>query len=312
MQRALVLPRPRARSLADWGPLAGAVGLALALRAPFFGTPLGIDEGGYATVARAWSGAAHPFLYGHFWVDRPPLLLLIFRLAVTGGAGGVRLAGAVAAAAVVGATFLLAREVGGRRAAVPAAVVAGVLLGSADLEAVYTPGELLAAVPATASVTALVLAHRRGSVRPVVLAGTLAVAAVLIKQSAIDAGVAGVVFVGAAALRPGRRWWPAAYAAGAGLALAALGLYLAVTGTGVGALAYAMVGFRIDALGALAGKSSSFIGRIDSLLGPLLASGLVIALPLAVAGVAGLRRDRSFALLFGAWLAAGVAGVLAG
>lgn len=308
----LVLPAPRARGPAVWAAPAGAAVLALALRAPFFGVPLGIDEGGYAAVARAWSGAGHPFLYGHLWVDRPPLLLLLFRLAVTGGAAGVRVAGAVAAVALVGAVFVLAHAVGGRRAAVPAATIAAILTGSAALEAVYTPGELLAAVPATGSVAALVLAHRRDSARPLVVAGALAVAAVLVKQSSLDAGIAGVVFVGAAALRPGRRWWPAAYAGGAALTLGALGVYLAVTGTGWGALAYAVFGFRLDALGAVAGPGSSFASRLASLGGPLVVSGLVVALPLAVVGILGLRRDRLLAALLGTWLIAGVAGVLGG
>jgi hypothetical protein len=308
----LVLPAPRARRPAAWAAPAGAAALALALRAPFFGAPLGIDEGGYAAVARAWSGAGHPFLYGHFWVDRPPLLLLIFRLAVPGGAAGVRVAGASAAVALVGAVFVPAHAVGGRRAAVPAATIAAVLTGSAALEAVYTPGELLAAVPATGSVAALVLAHRRGSARPLVAAGALAVAAVLVKQSALDAAVAGAAFAGAAALRPGRRWWPAAYAAGAALALSALAAYLAASGTAAGALTYALFGFRLDALGAVAGPAPSFAARLAGLGGPLVVSGLVVALPLAVVGIVGLRRDRLLATCLGVWLVAGVAGVLAG
>ena len=89
----------------------------------------------------------------------------------------MRVLGALAALALVTAIALLAREVAGRRAGVIAGLLAALLTGSFALGAVYTPGELLAAVPSTLSVLCLVLAHRRRGARWVFAAGLLAAAA---------------------------------------------------------------------------------------------------------------------------------------
>ena len=48
------------------------------------------------------------------------------------------------------------------------------LAGAVALAAVFTPAELLAAVPAAASAGCLVLAHRRGRARELAAAGALA------------------------------------------------------------------------------------------------------------------------------------------
>jgi 4-amino-4-deoxy-L-arabinose transferase-like glycosyltransferase len=282
------------------------------LRAPYIGVPLGVDEGGYAYVARAWSGLAGPSLYGHYWVDRPPLLLLAFRAAVTGGAVGIRLLGALAALGLVAGVYALARAACGPRVAAVAGLLAAVLSGSAALDAVYTPGELLAAVPSTLSVTALVVAHRRSAPKWLVPAGALAVAALLIKQSSIDAVLAGAVFVAWAARSRARRTWPLPFAAGMGLALAALGAWMAGAGVGPGALADALLGFRIHALRVLSSSRLPLLERLAHLDRPALASGLAVLLPLAVAGLVRLRDDRLIALTLGAWLLAAVAGVLGG
>jgi 4-amino-4-deoxy-L-arabinose transferase-like glycosyltransferase len=286
--------------------------LAILLRAPYAGVPLGVDEGGYAYVARAWSGLAGPSLYGHYWVDRPPLLLLAFRAAVTGGAVGIRVLGALAALGLVAAVYALARAACGPRVAAVAGLLAAVLSGSAAIDAVYTPGELLAAVPSTLSVTALVLAHRRSAPKWLVPAGVLAVAALLIKQSSIDAVLAGVVFVAWAARSRERRTWPRPFALGVLLALGALGAWMALAGVGAGALADALLGFRIHALSILSSSNLPLLERLGHLDRPALASGLALLLPLAVAGLMRLRGERLIALTLGAWLLAAVAGVLGG
>src|SRR4051812_13612695 len=111
------LPRLRAWWKGSFGAAVGAcVALALVLRAPFLGTPLGIDEGGLAYVAEHWRPHGTS-LYGDLWLDRPPLLLVAMRLAVAaGGAIGVRVLGALAASALVVVTTALARQIGGARA----------------------------------------------------------------------------------------------------------------------------------------------------------------------------------------------------
>src|SRR3954447_21579757 len=50
------------------------------VRATFVPRPLRNDEGGYLFLARHWHTGGE-FLYGNWFVDRPPLLLLIFKVA---------------------------------------------------------------------------------------------------------------------------------------------------------------------------------------------------------------------------------------
>ena len=257
--------------------VAGCALLAVALRAPYFGVALGRDEGGLLFIARQWPGG-HGSLYGAYWLDRPPLLVALFKLA--GGPGGVRALGAVAAVALVVSVAALARAVAADGRA--AGLVAALLTGSVALGAVLTPAELLAAVPSTLSVLCLVR-------RRLLAAGLLAAAALLIKQSFVDASIAGLVFL--AIERPRR--WPS-YVAGVALPLAAV---LALPGT-----FDALVGFRLHALATLAGSGIPLPQRLARV-----APGLIAAT--VVAG-AGLRRARDPVLA--AWFAGGVAGVLAG
>ena len=130
---------------------------------------------------------------------------------------------------------------------------------------IFTPGELLAVVPSTLSVLCLVLAHR--SRRPLVFAaGALAVGAALIKQSFLDAGFAGAVFVVASAVvgsgcapplaarlrggrgHPARR---AARLAGGGA-------------QSVGDFVYTLFGFRLELLHTLAGSDIPLHVRLRS------------------------------------------------
>jgi hypothetical protein len=276
-----------------WGVPAACVLLALALRAPFLSVALGRDEGGLAFIARQWPGG-HGSLYGAYWIDRPPLLVGFFKVAVL-GAGGVRALGAVAAAALVVAVWQLGRAVAGEAAGRAAALLAALLSGSIALGSVYTPAELLAVVPSTLSVLCLV---RR---RHLFLAGLLAVTALLIKQSFLDAGVAGIAFL---ALSGRRRWW-LEYAAGVALPVVVLALWNA------GGFFDALIGFRIGALHTLAGSSISLPVRLQQLATPALASGLLAAI---AAAPAGLRRlpDRTVRLTLAAWFAGAAVGVLGG
>src|SRR4051794_39740502 len=97
-----------------WVWIAIGIAAALALRAPWVHGALGRDEGGDLMIANAWRHST-PFPYGHFFLDRPPLLLLLYKAAAT--THGVRILGAVASASLVTVCTLLAVRVGGRRAA---------------------------------------------------------------------------------------------------------------------------------------------------------------------------------------------------
>jgi hypothetical protein len=315
LPRADVLSHVQARTarLRNWWTLAGCILLALLLRVPYLATPLGRDEGGLAYMAQHW-GSGSGSLYGDYWVDRPPLLLMLFKVAVLGGAGGVRVLGAVAAVALVVGVTLLARAVEGPRAGWIAGLLAALLSGSVSIGSIFTPGEVLAVVPSTFSVLCLVLAHRSRDARFVFAAGLLAVCAALIKQSFLDAGFAGVVFVAVSAVmdRDVRRSWPLAYAAGGAIPLAALLLWLAVAGHSISFFVYTLFGFRLQLLQTLAGSDIPLHIRLQKLEEPIWYSGLGIALAAALVGVRSLRGDRVLAITFCAWLAAATFGVLGG
>jgi 4-amino-4-deoxy-L-arabinose transferase-like glycosyltransferase len=293
--------------------LAVALLATVGLRLLYLGIPLGTDEGGVAFIAKAW-GTGHGSLYGAYWLDRPPLLVALYKLAVVGGPTGIRVLGIVAALALVAVTTLVTRTVASERAARIAAMLSAGLASSIALTSVYTPSELLAAVPAAGSIACLVAAHRRGQTRWLVGAGLLAVAAALIKQSFLDAGFAGAVFLVASSVRDRRPRLreAAAYAAGALVPVAAVGVWLAVAHVSPGSLVYALFGFRIHALDVLATSNVPLHVRLKSLWLPGAGSGLFVLLVIALRGVATLRGDRVLAVTLAAWLGAGAVGVLGG
>src|SRR4051794_31983486 len=216
----------RSHTLA-WLLLASAV--VVALRVPWFHVPLGNDEGGLTYIARTWHGHGS-FVYGDVFIDRPPLLLLLFRVAaLTGGTAAVRTIGVVLALLLTLVVTLLARELGGRRAVPWAALLAATLGSSVAIGAVFTPAELPAAGTSCSSVLALAVAHRRecGRMRLFFAAGALAVAALLFKQSFLDAVAAGVAYFVAVTIFERPTWRSlsgrlAAYTAGAGAVIAVL------------------------------------------------------------------------------------------
>jgi hypothetical protein len=288
-----------------WGALGVAV--TLSLRLPFLDSAVGRDEGGDMMVALAWHHHSGPFLYGPYFLDRPPLLVELYRLA--GSVTRLRVLGAVAASAGVAIATALAVRTGGRRAAPFAAVIAGVSMSAFAAMAVYTPAELLAIVPSSRSILLLVVALQRESRRLWLLAGAglAAGAALLVKQSFGDALVAGAV--GLVAARAGWRSL-GAYAGGVAAAGTALAGWAAAVHASAHSLWYAFAGFRLDATHALAAEDVG--SRFDRLAHPTLASGLAVSLVLAVAGIATLRASCGVRPALAAWLAAGVAGVTLG
>lgn len=293
--------------------------LAVALRAPWFATPLGNDEGGLAYIAEHASGGG-PNLFGQHFLDRPPLLVGAFRIAAeTGGTAAVRTLGALAAALLVIVVALLARELGGRRPAIWAAFITAVLASSPALQSVYTPAELLAVVPSAASVLLLLIAWRtsRGRLVALALSGFLAIAALLTKQSFGDALLAGLAFLAATYLLAGdRAGWlrgAAAYLGGVGAALLCLEIWELAYGIPDGAAAYALAGFRVDGLGALAGSADGLLGRLtDRLVVPAVASGLLLVWVCSPFGMRRLRQRRLVQITVAAWAAGAAAGILLG
>jgi hypothetical protein len=302
---AAALDRP-----AVW--IALGVGLALLLRAPWFDAPLGRDEGGVALVARNWHGSG-PFAYGSWFLDRPPLLLALYRLAGDGETG-IRVLGAVAACSIVMITTLLAVRIGGRRAAPWAAGIAAVTASSYAIRSVYTPAELLAVVPSSASLLVLLIALEKRRLWQFACAGALAGAALLVKQSFGDALVAGTVAMVAMKLT-GEGWREtlrrlAAYAAGVGAIVIALVVWAAAEHVSAHSVWYALFGFRLDAVSALSGPAAE--GRLMGLWPPLRDSGLAIAVVLALVGLLRLRVGALVRTVLLGSLTAAVIGIVLG
>jgi hypothetical protein len=298
-----------------WAAL--AVAIVVALRLPYLGAGLTRDEAGDTMIALAFHHAG-PFAYGAYFLDRPPLLLGLYGLAASvGGDTGVRVLGLFAAAsAVVLITFVAAR-VGGRSAAPFAALAAAAMVSSQATTAIYTPAELLAIVPACASVLLLIAGVQRGTGGRWLFAaaGFSAAAAILVKQSFGDALAAGVVALLVAMLagettRREAASRALAYAAGVAAALAGLVVWAAAAGASAYSVWYAIVGFRLDAVGALTRAQPE--GRVLHLVNPAIYSGLAVALVAAIVGIVILPARAATKAALAAWLVAGVVGIALG
>lgn len=163
------------------------------LRTTYLRRPLYADEAGYLVVARTLHQGG-PNLYGHYFVDRPPGLLLLYRLAaLSGWALGIRVLATALALLLVVAAAWAAHEVVGARGARWAAMVAASFAVTPVLMAPEADGEILAA-PLVMLALALTLAAVRRTGWPAfglaTGAGLAAGAAVLVKQNFGD----GVVF----------------------------------------------------------------------------------------------------------------------
>lgn len=296
--------------------MVGAALFALLLRVPAWAAAPTNDEAGSSLVGHAWLAGApgDAGAYGAYFLDRPPLLPLLYGLAdVLGGLDGVRVLGAIAAVVVVVSCAWVARVVAGsQEAAGWAAIVAAPLVSAATLLADHTYGELLAAAFTAPAVALLAtdVGRARGSWRSAA-AGVLAVSGVLVKQSAFDALVAGslvVVVVGIAGRREAVGQWSLAvrWLGAVAIASAALFAWALLAPGGVGAAWDAIVGFRLDVV-----SGGSTPNAPSQLAAPLVASGLLLALAAAGAGIFGVLRGTQ-RLLVAAWLGAAVVGVLGG
>ncbi|SEC25227.1 hypothetical protein SAMN04489844_1956 [Nocardioides exalbidus] len=267
----------------------GTRGATLALAAlaalawiPFVDRPLSSDEGGFLLVASQW----HPgrSLYGHYWVDRPPLLITVFDLAAhLGGAVGLRLIGIVAVVTSVLLASLLAASGAGRRTLTPA-IVAALFLSSPLFGTTEVNGELLAVPLVLTGLVALVHAWSPSRRAPLwaALAGASGMAAAMVKQNVVDVFVVAAVLVLLAARRHGLRRAAAlasGVAAGAGAALVATLVVAEARGTEPVRLWHAVVLFRAHAAAVIqASATSSTSDRFAALLGAAALSGAPLVL----------------------------------
>jgi hypothetical protein len=246
--------------------VAAAAGAAAVACLPALGRTLSPDEAGLLIIADQWSPGSS--LYGDHWVDRPPLLVLLFALLPVGaGPEALRLLGLVAVVLTVALAGALGRVVvpGSPTAPALTAVTAALMVGTplfgggeVNSETLGLPFVLAGMVCAVAWAQAA----RRGRPNGVLLlwavgAGAGGAAAALVKQNLVDVGVllAVLVVLGPRVLppRPDGRPAPRALLVG-GAALGAVATTAAVLavawtrGTPPLALLEALVGFRGEAL----------------------------------------------------------------
>jgi hypothetical protein len=302
--------------------VAMACAFAVALRLPFVGLPPYTDEGGLLVVARGWSTGG-PRLYGRLFVDRPPLLLLFFRVSdLLGGITAVRVLALGLVVVLVAAAGRAGLLLGGRRGAVCAALVAAALMANPTLGTKEVDGETVGA-PLTVLGCALVVRVYAGlpptpGRRRLMLAGAgaAAVCAVLVKQNLIDALAFGFVAVLASAHRgEWRRTWTdlGAFVTGALVPTVAAVTWALVATPGVGTLWFTLYRFRFDALLVIGSQSTA---APQARLGVMWDAALVSGLVLVLVSVWTLRRRMftrdplTWALIV--MLVAEVAGVLGG
>jgi hypothetical protein len=230
--------------------------VAVVARVPFLTSDPSRDEAGFLLVGGQW----HPggsSLYGSYWVDRPPLLITIFRLAAqSGGLVPLRLIGCLATFLVVVGTAHVARGLGGPPAATWAALTAAAMCVTPLLGGQAVNGELLSAPFVVGGLAAVLTAIGRRDDRraygSAALAGAATVASMLVKQNMGDVAVFACVTLLVARHRGEMTTSRAAHlllAAGAG-AVACLGLvalWTTVHGTSLVGVFDAMYPFRIEA-----------------------------------------------------------------
>ncbi|MGB2952937.1 MAG: glycosyltransferase family 39 protein [Gaiellaceae bacterium] len=277
-------------------------GLAVLWRLPFWNAPLTADEGGYSVVARLW--AQGRTLYDGAWVDRPQGLILVFRTLHFLGVDSVEAIRATAAGVAVLVvlttmlvTLRLARET---ITALAAGLLAATVGASPFIEGFTLSSELLASLPAALSLLAFVLYLERRRPGWLVLAGLLTGCAVLVRQSAFDAGLAALAYL---LWRERRRGLlpAAALVTSAFVPVAAA----AASASSFHRWWFAVVGYRGTGDSLLTGSPLHRLSQFwDS--APLFAAGL--GLLLLLAGL-GWRRSPLLARL---WLGAAVLGVLGG
>jgi hypothetical protein len=270
-----------------WRPTAIAALLAVALRVPSVGVLAHPDEGGLLLVARQWHHGGSG-LYGHLWVDRPPLLVLFWKLGdLLGGVVAARLSALAAVAALVVVASWVGRLLGGDRAAAWSAFVAAGLAcspllggGAADAELLAAPLVLLACgsvlkagSPATGA---------RAQAGWAAMSGLAGAAAALLKQNLMDGLVFAAVLVAVSGLT---RAWSRARTVrvlgfgtlGVAVPAAATLVWASVSGVGIDTLAYTLYGFRLDAAKVVATSDAGAPeSRLLLLVGVALLSGLAL------------------------------------
>lgn len=164
--------------------------IAVLIRLTYIPRKYGTDEAGYLTIAQQWHGHGTS-LYTDLWVDRPPLLLVLFQIGdLFGGLTGVRILGAIIAGLIVIGTAIVTHQMAGRRAALFAAIVITAWTITPAFSSITVNGEYLAAPfvvwSMVAALAALCATPQKRALVFGFLAGVAGFAAMLVKQNHAD------------------------------------------------------------------------------------------------------------------------------
>lgn len=294
------------------------------VRATYVFQPLRSDEGGYLLVARQWHSGGE-FLYGDYYVDRPPLLMLIFRVAaLTDWDPMIRVLAIPFALVAVVAGWSAGQVLGGRRGATWGAVTAGALMSTPALAADQADGELFAAALVLAALALTLRAwegHGPERLWHAAGAGVLAGAAPLVKQNFLEgllfAGVlAAVVLLRADDPVTRRRAtsFAAAVAVGASLPHLLVWAWASSFGYSPATLWADLFGFRGAAFDVIwSGHSRAPLQRAEQMLALGLVSGLLVVVVVWLAVARPWRRRAGpVAWALAAVLGYGAVAVVAG
>lgn len=301
-----------------------AAALAVLLRVPFIGRAAFPDESGLLMVARRWesNGTA---LYGDLWIDRPPLLLLFWRLAdMLGGVEAARWLGCLLVVSLVISAGWAGWLIGARVGAQWAAFTAAALVSTPLLATHEINGELIAAPLVMASCALTLTVFYRSPSIPLqatiaAAAGFTGMCALLVKQNFVDALVFAAVLLVVAWIRQELTWMRVRRIIGYGTVGAFIPAGVTAwwtlnSGHTLGDLWYALYGFRSDAMHAIATQSlSAPTDRLVRLIGVGLISGVVlVGLRYLTRVRTLLRTDAALTSAITAMLVVGTIAILAG
>jgi hypothetical protein len=292
--------------------------LTVALRIPFLNWPLESDEGGFLMVASQWDGKGSA-LYTDQWVDRPPVLLLVFKLVdLLGGTPVIlRLTGIGFALITTTAAWWAGRAINGRRGAVMAGLVGAAIGSMFALDGYSLTGECIAGSMVMTS-CALILHAKYGKVPPqtgillALFAGIFAGLAFLTKQNFVDAGIFAFVLL----MVKVHKTWRLVIAYGIGLAipmLATAAWAISNEGPGLYKMWVALFRFRQRSLNVI--EEATMEAPIERLqwLGVLfLTTGLFLLMWQLVGAVRGAKGRRSLRFALVAMLLYEAVSIMAG
>jgi hypothetical protein len=262
--------------------------VALLLRFQGFLWPLKPDESGFLLVSRDWHPRADS-LYGFLFVDRPPVLIGLFRVSdLLGGAYAPRVAAALLVLALVYAAYRTGLLLGGVSAARWTAAAAVALSGQPDLEMWAAKSESLGVpfVMVSCWLSLEALHARPGRTRNLyaVGSGVAGGLAIGMKQNLIGGAVFGLVLL-AVGLRTRRltfkeaRTVAGSAVAGFAVPLLVVVAWVVAKGVELHTLWYALYGFRGEAFAVIRQQSMAApLQRLGGLLMLFVLTGLVLVL----------------------------------